>query len=87
MNENQFIPSAGTSLVQVAFERYSDVTAWREIADANGLDIFNPLPVGQPLELPARSVSQVVTTLGTTVAQRLDLQNVLEGQKRVDWLL
>ena len=44
----------GQTVSQLAAEFLGDPTAWREIAEANGIDdIFN-LPAGQSLEIPRR---------------------------------
>lgn len=76
---------AGTELALVAFEEYGDVTAWREVAEANGIDIFAPLPVGRVLRLP--DLAPLPGRRPTTGAGGLDLSVVLAAAKQLDWLL
>jgi phage tail protein X len=44
---------AGDSLQSLAWREYGDATAWRSIAEANGLDDPSRLPTGVELVLPA----------------------------------
>ncbi|MEU2333239.1 LysM peptidoglycan-binding domain-containing protein [Streptomyces sp. NPDC006654] len=44
---------AGDSLQALAWREYGDASAWRAIADANGIDDPNRLPTGTELVLPA----------------------------------
>ena len=87
----EHVVTAATSLALLAFEEYGDVTAWRDIADANGLEIFDRLPVGDTLQLPQQS--QLTQQLAAQLATQLDLTAVLALSKRVDgfsavdWLL
>jgi nucleoid-associated protein YgaU len=44
---------AGDSLQSLAWREYGDASAWRSIAEANGIDDPNRLPTGTELLLPA----------------------------------
>ncbi len=44
---------AGDSLQSLAWREYGNATAWRAIAEANGIDDPSRLPAGTELVLPA----------------------------------
>jgi nucleoid-associated protein YgaU len=50
-----YVVQSGDTLPKIAYEAYSDPTAWRTIADANGIDDPTVLVPGAVLSLPAVS--------------------------------
>lgn len=88
----EHVVTAATSLALLAFEEYGDVTSWRDIADANGLEIFDRLPVGDTLQLPqqAQLAAQLAPQLDLTAVLRPEAKATvlaLDGFGAIDWLL
>ena len=52
------VVNAGDSLSLLAAEAYGSVSNFREIADENGIDIFEQLPIGQAINLPSLETVQ-----------------------------
>lgn len=84
--------SPGDSLSKIAFDKMGDASKWRELAEFNGQDIFEKLPVGKDLQIPnaqdlqAMAMSQVQQLLGKlpgdlgSIAGDLDLSSIASGQ-------
>ena len=83
INTNQYVLKAGDSLSSIADEVYGSVSNFRDIADANDLDLFSQLPVGKSIDLPTKeevdrkitSLTQQASAIATQVDQ-LDLSSV-----------
>lgn len=45
--------AAGSSLPALAQQHLGDYSKWRELAELNGIDIFQALPTGQRLVIPS----------------------------------
>lgn len=65
------IIKAGDSLGNLADEIYGNVGNFREIADRNGIDIFEVLPVGRRLDLPTKDEAKAAIAKVTQQAARL----------------
>jgi hypothetical protein len=79
--------SAGTTLAQLAWEAYESNTAWRDIADANGLAIFEQLPVGRLITLPEKSTITEVVAAASDLLQGLDLSSLKQPEVMGDYSL
>lgn len=77
------------SLDLLAYEVYGSVSNFRDIASANGLNIFEPLPVGRAIALPV-SVETVPTTTDA-IKKALDLSGLKQPEsdsafKLISWI-
>lgn len=44
--------SNSDSIADIAFDKLGDATKFRELADFNGLDIFEQIPIGSEIKIP-----------------------------------
>lgn len=85
------ILTAGDSLSAIAAEVYGEVGSFRDIADANDIDIFEVLPVGKSIVIPAladvqKSIKQAATQAASTV-DGLDLSKLKQPETGNPWQL
>jgi hypothetical protein len=89
------------SIADIAFDKLGDVTKFRELADFNGLDIFQQLPIGSEIKIPTPAELESIareklrSELGKLTSS-LDLSKIAAGRiggvdineaiKLVDWL-
>lgn len=92
MLQNVTSLSPGDSLSKIAFDKMGDSSKWRELAEFNGQDIFEQLPIGKDLQIPnaqdlqAMAIAQIQQQLGKlpgdlgSIAGDLDLSSIAGGQ-------
>lgn len=95
----QYLLKAGDTLHDLAYQQLGGQTHFRELADFNNLDIFEPLPVGQPIEIPTQEQLQELTDQAQQQIQRtvdsltdqLDLSGIKQPdaapQSLISWVL
>lgn len=44
--------NAGDALDLISYEKFGTIDYWRELAEENGIDIFDRLPIGQDIKIP-----------------------------------
>jgi len=59
---------AGDTLAAIAYKQLGSESGFRDIADANALDIFEPLPIGRVIRLPPKT-ERAIATLAPSLAQ------------------
>lgn len=92
----KYILKAGDSLSSIANEVYGDISAWRDIADRNGILIFSELPIGSAIDIPTReevdkAISEAVDSVSSQV-DSLDLSAIKqrttgEIHQLISWIL
>lgn len=73
---NFYTTTTADSLLTIATDNDTD---WRDIADANGLTPFLPLPIDTTILIPTQSELQ-------TLAQTAIAEGITEGITQIDWL-
>lgn len=91
----KYVIQAGDSLESLSHQAYGQIESFRDIADVNGLDLFDELQVGAEIEIPTREqVSQAiesVTNRALAVVDELDLSSVkqkstVRNSQLISWL-
>lgn len=101
--QQQIITTAKDSLLTLAKEKLGDSDLWREIADVNGLDIFEPLLSGRSIQIPSREqletlakdrLQQEAGRLLGDLEQQLDLSSLKQSNpfgsqawQLIEWIL
>jgi len=85
----------GQSLASLAGSLYADNSYFRELAELNNLDIFDPESLaGRSIEVPSAEEikARVSSAITSALSQNLDLSGIrgpqsLSPQQLIEWLL
>jgi LysM repeat protein len=99
MIDREYVVKAGDSLGNLADDIYGNVGNFREIADRNGIDIFEILPAGRKLDIPTKDeakaaiakVTEQVARLADQI-DKLDLSKIKQPEtgnpfQLISWIL
>lgn len=88
---------AATGLDVIAYELFGDPGNFREIAEVNGLDIFEQLPIGEQIEVPtqeeilAKAKEVIGSNLNDYIDSKLDLSKLKQKNeylfRLIDWII
>ncbi|MGJ3244934.1 MAG: LysM peptidoglycan-binding domain-containing protein [Elainellaceae cyanobacterium] len=83
--------TAGDTLESLAFRHLGDGQNWRELADINEIDIFEPLQIGTLLDIPNKDeLQRRVNQAAEDLSDDLNLTPVLNKAsefKQISWIL
>lgn len=90
------MPNA-TGLDVIAFDQLGDAGRFREIADLNGIDIFEQITSGKQIQIPNKdelvqiAVGAIGKTLSQYINEKLDLSKLKNNSQYpwqvIEWLL
>jgi hypothetical protein len=89
MADRQYRIKSGDSLAAIAYEQLGSESAFRDIAMANALDIFQPLPIGTIINLPALSEAKAAIAPSISALALTGLKQPETGNpfQLVSWVL
>ncbi|MBD2515186.1 LysM peptidoglycan-binding domain-containing protein [Nostoc sp. FACHB-973] len=87
----------GESLESIAHEFIGDYSYWREIAESNNIDIFQPIEIGKSIKIPSdKEIKDMAITVVNDILAELDLSPLSKGvassygtsdYRIIDWVL
>lgn len=83
---NKYIVKSGDSLEHIAHQVYGDGSMFRDIADANNLDLFAPLPTGNSIDIPTRAELKEVASSALEAAGRVQTTETVSPSQLISWI-